>query len=62
MDGLKKELHYNLGVLLERMKKDDLAAEQFKKIYEVDLGYRDVAQKIEAHYKKQADANNPPTT
>ena len=54
LDNLKKDILYNLGTVYERMKKDDLAAEQFKKIYEADLGFRDVAQKIEAYYKKKS--------
>lgn len=54
VDGLKKEMWYNLGVVLERMKKGNQAIEQFKKIMEVDFGYRDVAQKIDAFYAKQA--------
>ncbi len=56
MDGLKKEMFYNLGAVLERQKKEAEAMEQFMKIYEVDIGYRDVSQKVEAYYAKQAAA------
>ena len=49
-DDEKKELIYSLGTVLEKMGKTDQAIEQFKQIYEVDIGYKDVAQKIDAYY------------
>ena len=49
-DEEKKELIYNLGGVLENMGKNAEAIEQFKIIYEVDSGYRDVAPKVEASY------------
>ena len=33
-------------------KKED-AIEQFKTIYEIDIGYRDVASKVDAYYASQ---------
>lgn len=53
-DDEKKELIYNLGVVLEEMGKKDEAVEQFKLIYEVDIGYRDVAARVDAYYAGQA--------
>jgi tetratricopeptide (TPR) repeat protein len=53
LDDEKKELHYNLGCVLENMGKKEDAVEQFKIIYEVDIGYRDVAAKVDAHYAGQ---------
>jgi len=50
MDDLKKEIAYNLGLAYEAAKQPDKALEQWKKIYEVDMGYRDVAQHVEASY------------
>jgi tetratricopeptide (TPR) repeat protein len=50
MDGLKKEIIYNSGCLYTDMGKKDEALEQFKKIYEVDYHYRDVAQRVENAY------------
>ena len=41
---------YNLGSVLESMDKKEEAIEQFKQIYEVDIGYRDVAAKVDAYY------------
>ena len=49
-DDEKKELVYQLGAVLEKMGKKEEAIEQFKQIYEVDIGYRDVAAKVDAYY------------
>jgi hypothetical protein len=49
-DDEKKELIYELGCVLEKMGKRNDAIEQFKLIYEIDIGYRDVAAKVDAHY------------
>jgi hypothetical protein len=50
MDELKKEITYNLGLVYEQTKQPDKALEQWKKIYDVDMGYRDVAARVEASY------------
>jgi len=52
-DDEKKELIYALGCALERMGKREEAIEQFKLIYESDIGYRDVAAKVDAYYAAQ---------
>jgi tetratricopeptide (TPR) repeat protein len=52
-DDEKKDLIYNLGVTLENMGKREEAIEQFKQIYESDIGYRDVAAKVDAYYAGQ---------
>lgn len=52
-DDEKKDLVYNLGCVLEQMGKPSEAVEQFKLIYEIDIGYRDVAAKVEAFYAGQ---------
>ena len=49
-DEEKKELIYALGTILEKMGKADEAIEQIKQIYEVDIGYKDVAAKVDAYY------------
>jgi len=49
-DEEKKELTYNLGGVLESMGKKEEAIKQFELIYEVDIGYRDVAAKVDAFY------------
>ena len=46
MDGLKKELLYNLGCAYELMNDHDKATAAFKEIAKVDFGYRDVRAKI----------------
>jgi tetratricopeptide (TPR) repeat protein len=53
MDALKKEIVYNLGLVYEVTKQPEKALEQWKKIYEVDMGYRDVAARVEASYGEQ---------
>lgn len=49
-DDEKKELIYRLGLVLEKSGKKEDAIEQFKQVYEVDIGYRDVAAKVDAYY------------
>jgi tetratricopeptide (TPR) repeat protein len=53
-DEEKKELTYQLGIALEAMGRRNDAIEQFKKIYEVDIGYRDVGARVDAHYAGEA--------
>ncbi len=52
-DGEKMELTYTLGTLFEKMGKKEEAIEQFKLIYEVDMGYKDVAKKVDDYYSSQ---------
>jgi tetratricopeptide (TPR) repeat protein len=52
MDDTKKEVIYELGACYELMGKPDLAIEEFKIIYSDDIGFRDVADKINAFYSK----------
>ncbi len=53
-DDEKKELLYELGSVLEKMGKAEEAIEQFKQIYELDIGYRDVAAKVDAYYSAKS--------
>ena len=52
MDDTKKEVIYELGTCYELMGKADAAIEEFKTIYSEDIGFRDVAGKINAFYAK----------
>jgi tetratricopeptide (TPR) repeat protein len=52
-DEEKKDLVYNLGCVLEAMGKKAEAHEQFLLIYEIDMGYKDVAAKVDAFYAAQ---------
>lgn len=52
-DDEKKDLIYQLGCVLEGMGKREEAVEQFKLIYESDIGYKDVAAKVDAFYAGQ---------
>lgn len=49
-DDEKKELLYNLGLVLDSMGRKEEAVEQLKLIYEVDIGYKDVAARVDAFY------------
>lgn len=49
-DDEKKDLVYSLGSVLEKMGKAEEAVGQFKLIYEMDIGYKDVAAKVDAYY------------
>lgn len=50
MDGTKKDILYNLGLVYERMGNAEKSLECMKEIYEVDYGYLDVAERVEASY------------
>ncbi|WP_414661531.1 tetratricopeptide repeat protein [Horticoccus sp. 23ND18S-11] len=52
MDDIKKDVIYELGACYELMGKPELAIEEFKVIYSEDIGFRDVADKINAFYSK----------
>ncbi len=50
MDGTKKEVLYEKGLIHEDMGDAESALDSFKQIYEVDYGYRDVAKRVEESY------------
>lgn len=50
MDATKKEVLYEKGLLHDEMDDKEAAIECFKEIYEVDYGYRDVAERVESSY------------
>jgi tetratricopeptide (TPR) repeat protein len=52
-DEEKKDLIYQLGCVFETMAKKEEAIEQFKLIYKSDIGYKDVAAKVDAYYAGQ---------
>ena len=51
MDSTKKEILYEKGLLHGEMNENAAALESFKQIYEVDYGYRDVANRVESSYR-----------
>jgi len=51
MDNVKKEVLYEKGLIHDEMGDKDKALDCFKQIYEVDYGYRDVAQRVESSYQ-----------
>lgn len=54
MDDEKKELIYHLGLAFEQMGQEEQAIEQFKTIYEADISYRDVSDRVDAYYARKA--------
>lgn len=53
-DEEKKELVYQFGAVLEKMGKAEEAIQQYKQIYEIDIGYKDVGAKVDAYYATKA--------
>ena len=52
MDTMKREIVYNLGLVYKRMGEREKSLACMKQIYEVDYGYRDVAQRVESSYEQ----------
>lgn len=50
MDPVKKEIVYNLGTVYQKMGETEKYLTCMKQIYEVDYGYRDVAERVESSY------------
>jgi tetratricopeptide (TPR) repeat protein len=50
MDAVKKDIVYNLGLVYEKMGDSEKSIGCMKQIYEVDYGYRDVAERVEGSY------------
>lgn len=50
MDTVKKDIIYNLGLVYEKMGDKERSINCMKQIYEVDYGYRDVAERVESSY------------
>jgi Predicted N-acetylglucosaminyl transferase len=50
MDNTKKDITYNLGLVYEKMGQKEKSLNCMKEIYEVDYGYRDVAERVESSY------------
>jgi tetratricopeptide (TPR) repeat protein len=54
-DDEKKELIYNLGIVLEAMGKKEEYIEQMKLIYEVEASYKDVSARVDKYYQGEAE-------
>jgi tetratricopeptide (TPR) repeat protein len=50
MTEVKKEILYNLGCVLDESGKKEEAVNRFKEIYEMDMGFKDVAARVESSY------------
>ncbi len=56
MDKIKMDAIYHLGVTFEKSGKADKAIDCFKQIYQVNVNYLDVSDKIKNFYEKQKEA------
>lgn len=54
MDNTKKHILYKLGLVYEKMGKNEKSLDCMKQIYEADYGYEDVASRVEGSYQSQA--------
>ncbi|MBL9139209.1 MAG: tetratricopeptide repeat protein [Verrucomicrobiales bacterium] len=54
LDAEKKDLIYELALIFEKAGRAEDAVEQFKIIYEADIGFRDVAARVDAFYDSQS--------
>jgi len=55
MDATKKEIVYNLGIVYDKMGEREKSLNCMKQIYEVDYGYKDVADRVESSYQRGKD-------
>jgi tetratricopeptide (TPR) repeat protein len=53
-DDEKKDLTYEMAVVLEKMGKQDEADDLYKQIYEIDMSFKDVMAKVEASYRRKS--------
>ena len=54
MDAMKKEIIYNLGLVYAQMGDAQKSIACMKQIYEADYGFKDVAERVEGSYAKDA--------
>ncbi len=57
MDEMKKDIVYNLGLVYDRTGDVEKSLGCMKQIYEVDYGYRDVAQRVESSYRRNVSGS-----
>ncbi|MEA2011986.1 MAG: tetratricopeptide repeat protein, partial [Verrucomicrobiota bacterium] len=57
MNNFKKDTLYSLGIALEKIGEFDEAADYFKQIYQVDVEFKDIQDKIDAFYARKKKKN-----
>lgn len=55
-DAIAKDLQYNLGLCYEKQGKIEMAVNIYRRIAQVDFGYRDVSKRIDAIRKSSQDS------
>lgn len=61
MDNQKKEVCYQIGEVAEEIGDLDTAAQYYKKVYQSDIGYKDIADKIERLYEQRRAQEGEPS-
>ncbi|MBI1848974.1 MAG: tetratricopeptide repeat protein [Planctomycetes bacterium] len=57
-DGARaKEIHYAMGAIHERRGSIDRALEEYGKVYEKEIGYKDVSEKVESLGRRLSEGN-----
>lgn len=60
MEDSGRDIAYTLGTIYERVGNYQAAEETYRKIFEIDIGYRDIADKMESVYRKRREKNTLP--
>ena len=59
MNEMRKEILYLLATLLEQSGRTSEAVARFKEIYQADINFKDVGEKINRSYKSNTTPNAP---
>ena len=54
MDGTKKDVLYEMGLISEATGNVEKAGEHYKEIYQVDIGYKDIRDRVEKAYGEES--------
>ena len=57
MEEFGKDIAYSLGVLYEKVGNFAAAEDTYRKLFETEIGYRDISEKMERVYKSRRDKN-----
>lgn len=60
MEDSGRDIAYTLGTLYEKVGNYQAAEDTYRKIFEIDIGYGDIAEKMESVYKKRREKNTLP--
>ena len=58
-EAIGKDIAYHLGELYEKTEDFEAAEETYQKVFEIDIGFRDIAEKMERVYKLRRAKKSP---